>query len=389
MSFGVSVDSTAQQAGQIKSMKLLTADVGWAATDNTLFWTTDNGGHWKDITPKLSHKEQMISSVFFLDASTGWVLLKCGDDKDVLIDDVCYEFALTSNAGGDWELVHPKIVDRVPSRVITEDGQGFSGTTYLDFADAKHGWAILKRNLHVEASSGEMIRTVDGGKTWMQLPTNSLPIAEQFHFVTREEGWLSGGPDQELYVTRDAGGRWQRVEVAKPPQISGDLSPVYDLPAFTGEKHGILAVTYEGIMSNGVPVVLFRTEDGGRTWQAQMTLSEVRNTHPWAPFPSAAVGDELLTAVVSGNRITLLRAGRAGEPVSQSAEMLGLAAGADRLSFVGLQSGWILAGSSLLSTADGGASWKQIAPGGTMANPMPTPTPHKQGPRLAAWASVS
>lgn len=70
----------AQQAGRIESMKLLTADAGWATTRNKLFWTTDGGASWRDITPKLNHKRQMVSSVFFLDQSTGWALLNCADD---------------------------------------------------------------------------------------------------------------------------------------------------------------------------------------------------------------------------------------------------------------------------------------------------------------------
>jgi hypothetical protein len=41
----------AQVAGHIESMKLLTTDTGWAATRNKLFWTTDGGASWKDITP--------------------------------------------------------------------------------------------------------------------------------------------------------------------------------------------------------------------------------------------------------------------------------------------------------------------------------------------------
>jgi hypothetical protein len=41
-------DTQAQQAGRIESMKLLTAEAGWAATRTNLFWTTDDGQHWKD-----------------------------------------------------------------------------------------------------------------------------------------------------------------------------------------------------------------------------------------------------------------------------------------------------------------------------------------------------
>jgi photosystem II stability/assembly factor-like uncharacterized protein len=173
----VAVALTAQQVGRIESMKLLTPDVGWAATSRKVYWTTNSGSTWRDITPKLDHKSQIVSSVFFLDASTGWVLFSCGDGLDPAVDDVCFEFASTVNAGESWSLAHPKLVDPTSQSAI-EDGQGFSNTTFLNFADSLHGWAILKRSLPTGHSSGVMLRTVDGGKTWTQLPKESLPMAE-------------------------------------------------------------------------------------------------------------------------------------------------------------------------------------------------------------------
>jgi photosystem II stability/assembly factor-like uncharacterized protein len=61
---------------QITSMKLLTPQVGWAATTQKLYWTTDDGASWKDITPKLDHKWQAVSSVYFLGPSTGATKLR-------------------------------------------------------------------------------------------------------------------------------------------------------------------------------------------------------------------------------------------------------------------------------------------------------------------------
>jgi len=354
--------ASAQQAGRIESMKLLTPDVGWAATGKKLFWTTDGGAQWRDITPKLDHKEQRVSSVFFLDASTGWALLSCSDGRDPIADDVCFEFASTTNAGENWSVVHPKTVDPVPQSVITEDGQGFSGKTFLDFADAQHGWAILKRNLHVEASSGEMLRTVDGGHTWTQLPHDSLPMADRFCFVSTKDGWIAGGPDQELYRTHDAGDRWQLVSLAAPAQISKDMSPVYDLPVFVGEKTGYLQATNESSMSSGVPVVVFKTEDGGGTWHPLITTGTQPDAHPWTAYPSAIANGELLTATVSGGRIELSHTEQGAEAKHQSARIPVHASTVDQLSFVSPLRGWILATYWILSTSDGGASWMNVTP---------------------------
>ena len=358
--FGIA--ARAQQEGRIESMKLLTPNVGWAATKQKLFWTTDGGARWSDITPKLDHKEQRVSSVFFLDSSTGWVLLSCSDGRDPLTDDACFEFASTTNAGANWSIVRPKIVDPVPRPVITEDGQGFSAVTFLDFTDPQHGWAVLKRNLQVGRSSGLMLRTVDGGKSWTQLPRSTLPMAEHFCFVNAKDGWISGGPDQEIYSTHDSGDSWQRLLLAVPAQISQDLSPVYGLPVFVDGRTGYLPANYESSMSSGAPEVLFKTEDSGRTWHALITTGPLPDAHPWAAYPSAIVNGELLTAAISGGQIDLSRNGQSAGTKHQSTRISVRASTVDQLSFVSPQRGWVLATYWILSTDDGGISWTNVTP---------------------------
>ena len=353
--------SIAQQAGRIESMKLLTLDTGWAATNKKLFWTTDGGVQWKDITPKLSHKRQMVSSVFFLDSSTGWVLLSCGDDRDPKVDNVCFEFASTTDAGETWSAVHPKIVDSI-TQTDYSDWTGYSGATFLDFADSQHGWAILQRNLPVGRSSGEMLRTVDGGRTWTQLAKGTLPVAGNMYFLSAEDGWMAGGPDQELYATHDAGNSWKPVDVAAPKQIPQDLSPVYRLPTFVDGRTGYLAVTYESSMSSGTPVALFKTEDGGTTWHPTLTTPALSDMHPWAPYPAAITSGKLLTATISGGRIDLSHAEQGVEAKHELARISMKASSADQLSFISPDRGWILATYWLLSTKDGGITWIDVTP---------------------------
>jgi photosystem II stability/assembly factor-like uncharacterized protein len=358
-----------QSAGQIESMKLLTADTGWAATRNKLFWTTDGGSSWKDITPKLNHKKQMISSVFFLGPSTGWVLLHCGDDKDPLVDDVCFEFASTTDSGEDWIIAHPKITDPVPQAAVVEDGQGLSSTSFINFADGQHGWAILARKLPVGRSSGTLLRTTDGGRTWDQLPQNTLPVAGALYFSSPKAGWLAGGPDQELYDSRDGGNSWQHVELPTPSPVSRDLSAVYGLPTFVDGKTGYLTATYESSTSVGVPMSLFMTQDGGITWHAVVITSPLPDTHPWTAYPSSIVAGEVLTAQVSKSQITLSRAGQGHARKDQTARIPMSASSADQLSFVDPDRGWILAGYWLLSTADGGVTWSDATPNRTETVP--------------------
>ncbi len=390
--FLFTLSSDAQQPGRILSMKLLTPEVGWAATSKQLFWTTDGGVQWKDITPKLNHKRQAVSSVFFLDASTGSVLLSCGDDRDPVADDVCFEFASTINAGENWSLVHPKIVDPVPQSVIIEDGQGFSGTTFLDFSDAIHGWAILKRNLHVEASSGEMLRTADGGKTWTQLPKGTLPISEQFHFVTAKDGWIAGGgqPESDLYVTHDGGSSWSQVAIKPPvgikvevwPPTENGVWPDYRLPFFENPEHGFLIGRYwDGSRSRSV---LFATADIGKTWTFEKMLPSMDGV---TTIFRGTIFVISTTKNMDGLTLTRLPlASNASAPTSVTAEIhealirhYTLGAGYDALDMIDDARGWLLA-DELLATTDGGSTWTDISPGGVPSAPPSIRQPTKTLP---------
>ncbi|HZW95529.1 MAG TPA: hypothetical protein VFF64_21440 [Candidatus Eremiobacteraceae bacterium] len=356
-------------------MKLLTPDVGWAATSKKLFWTTDGGAQWKDITPKVTHKGQVVSSVFFLDSSTGWVLLSCGDGRDPKVDDVCFEFAYTTDAGQTWSISHPKIVDPVPQSAI-DDGQGFSGVTFVNFADSQHGWAILKRSLNTARSSGEMLRTVDGGRTWAQLPHDSLPMADHFRFVTAKNGWIAGGgqPESDLYVTHDGGDSWSQVVVKPPttvkievwPPAENGVWPDYQLPFFVSPARGFLIGSYwDG--SGGPTNVLFSTDDGGMTWRFERVF-------PGLDGAVAIVSNTLFVCSTSQSmdRLTLatLRIVDKGSPPARvTAEIHGipirhynLGAGYDSLDMIDGVHGWLLA-DELLVTVDGGATWRDITPG--------------------------
>jgi photosystem II stability/assembly factor-like uncharacterized protein len=363
--------STAQ--ARIDKIKLLTPDTGWAATENKLYRTIDGGANWKDITPKLHHKKQFVSSVFFLDAFTGWILLHCGDERDPGADDVCFEFASTKDAGQNWSVVHPGIVDSVPQTDFT-DWTGYSGKTFLHFADWQHGWAILKRNLPVGRSSGVMLRTVDGGHTWRQFPKDNIPMAEPFLFVSATDGWLTGGPSLELYVTRDAGSSWQLVSVPKPSQIGADRGTVYDLPVFENGSDGFLPVRYKVGSELGPPlttVALFATNDRGKTWKLDRVLPKIPDpTDGWLPV--ALPHSFLITATVSGDRINLLSKEQAAQSKSQSAPSSVHARhgfNVDHLSFISPQRGWALTSYWLLSTTDGGASWTNVTPDPTETIP--------------------
>lgn len=273
-------DTEAQQAGQIESMKLLTADTGWAATRDKLFWTADGAASWKDITPKPNHKHQILSSVFFLDVSTGRALLSCSDDRDIAADNSCFALASTADAEETWSVAQEKIAHAF-SREQLDDGYGFSGRSWLDFVDSQHGWEILEIATNsANPSGGEMLRTVDGGKTWT--PTKDTPTSDHFIFVTPTDGWIVGGKDQEVFATYDSGDSWQKVSLPKPSIVGPDTGIGIDLPVFVNEHRGLLLARHAvgPLMGPDLStLVLFATGDGGRTWKEERILSKLPAIH--------------------------------------------------------------------------------------------------------------
>jgi hypothetical protein len=86
--------SVAAHSVGVTDMRLVDVQVGWATTSTRLYWTSDGGGHWTDITPQ-TPTPMGIGAVFFLNSFEGWVLL-AGSDND--IDGPRFALASTASA---------------------------------------------------------------------------------------------------------------------------------------------------------------------------------------------------------------------------------------------------------------------------------------------------
>lgn len=344
---------TAQDALSIRTMKLLDQQTGWAASDNKVFWTTNGGAEWRDITPKLNHNWQHLSSVFFLNASRGWVLLRCADGTSDGYDDVCFEIASTTDSGASWSIAHPTVTDPDPEA-------GFSQNGYINFTDSLHGWIILKVNRSTAVSFGVMFATEDGGLTWHELP--QPPIAEPFEFVSTTEGWIAGGPNLELYTTHDAGSHWETVSINKPREIGSIRGVVYGLPTFDSPRHGLIPVKYKVGSALGPPyvkLVIFATNDDGKTWIVNRIFPTVPDpSDGWIPV--ALPDTTPIVPTISVGHIQLLD--RKAEFQTEPAMMPMAAANISQVSFLNARRGWVLADSSIVSTSDGGFTWTKVSP---------------------------
>jgi photosystem II stability/assembly factor-like uncharacterized protein len=391
-------------AGAVSKMKLLSAKEGWAVTSGPavralmvqhLWWTTNGGMRWRDITPPIP-PGAVISSVFVLDARRGWAVLVHSHGENAEESRPSFDLASTDNAGATWS-VQPITIPAPTSRMH------LVGAASLAFADRLHGLlGVESVDAAMSALShgyGPILETSDGGRNW-QVDTAG-PVTSML-LVTPKLGWLLGGPDSELGVTRDGGRSWQEVEL-KPPvetdqmrrqkrsheeferdfrqrlearsrQTGRQLKPppyrpyevpaTYDLPTFTDPRHGYVCVSYPQL------TVLFQTDDGGVTWTPDSVLTGLKESSQGQKIVSTVADGEWITARVPRDGPPELRKlGPGGHPAAGAAkgwEEWGPSRplGTRALSFVTPKQGWLsdIYGRLLLTT-DGGARWTDITPG--------------------------
>ena len=171
-------------------------------TYGQLYWTTDNGSHWTNVTLPAVKQEQVLS-LFFLNTSTGWVLLGEAGDPEPTLD-----IASTNDAGASWSVMHVDLPVN-PNEPIMPQGD-------IDFTDADHGWM----NLTVESGSafhpGELFRTVDGGKKWIRV---GAPGTEgKVRFIDQRNGWVLNGNGRAV-----GNSRWRRQLERSVREIATDV----------------------------------------------------------------------------------------------------------------------------------------------------------------------
>jgi photosystem II stability/assembly factor-like uncharacterized protein/DNA-binding CsgD family transcriptional regulator len=229
----------------------------------------------------------------FINASTGWLI--AGGSVPTLLK--------TTDGGGHWVRLHK-----------------FEGiVANMDFADQQNGWVATYDGIE---------QTQDGGESWTKLSmtiTNprsttgaddyELKGAQHIDFVDSLHGWVAG--TDELFRTADGGSTWTVISVPCPPDPNKGFT-------YTGALSFI--DTQKGWVGCFSPVTdkdwpLFKTTDGGDTWQ----------TLPRTSF------------------------------------------GANHLAFVDQTTGWAGTSGHLYATSDGGQTWTpaSIGSGQDIVTPMP------------------
>jgi photosystem II stability/assembly factor-like uncharacterized protein len=361
----------------IKDFKLLSSGTGWASTGARLFFTTDNGAHWKDISPPNPNRDE-LASVFFNDADTGWVLVAHhiqGDENptpDSPDNDQTFYVSATANGGTTWTS------ENLP---VWKGQHGLTDNGIIVFADKLHGWISLDEARSMAFASSVPLSTSDGGRTWNWARSGVAGSIDGILAVTDKDIWMIGrsGEDggSQLGMSHDGGESYQAVALPVPKEFAQFGYPEYSLPTFTDSLNGYEAVTYSDSEASKSVAVLFATQDGGRTWKQDRILTNLAESSVGSSIRSTVAGSTWIRSFAPhGSQPTLTKilpksgtTDGANSPVNSY--------NCD-LSFLTPSEGWMNCSGNLTSTIDGGASWTTITPrarNGVLTTDPVTPMP--------------
>jgi len=354
--------------GNVLEASMLSPTEGWALSgpETKLWWTTDGGGQWRQITPSTKVPENILS-VFFLDTRVGWALL---EDNDAGSDSAQFSLASTTSAGVKWE-VHrlsiPELVSRVNQSTKEVESIPNRASGYIKglitFADPLHGWIYVCPDI---PDLSETLITGDGGKTWQHAHVDELHIApENIVLVAPEIAWLTD--TGRLFTTQDGAKTWRAVSLPVPtksPRWSGigDADEEhYSSPVFQDSKRGFEVVTYSWFKKvRWCDAVLFETLNGGATWQAVGVLNNLPFREQ--PISSTVVDSTWLiprAPMYALPMVTVLHPGEWDNAIEF--DTYGYQSGF-KMSFINPTRGWLIMDGALLSTQDGGGSWSDVTP---------------------------
>jgi photosystem II stability/assembly factor-like uncharacterized protein len=232
----------------LRSVCFVDVWTGFAVGENGTILRTENGGTtWtKQPTDSLA----TLNGVHFTDTNHGAAVGSTLVDPSRLAAVVLR----TTDGGARWT---PRILDPEGA----ETGSVLNGVW---FTDVQTGFAVGV-TYKTQGSVGRMLRTTDGGETWVSqntsnaLPLNGISFTDASHGVG--VGGMGGGRDGpalgNILRTTNGGENWQEISI----QGLADMRAV----SFWDQKHGVAVGGFHGTHITPRAQIL-QTEDGGSTW---------------------------------------------------------------------------------------------------------------------------
>jgi len=210
----------------------------------------------------------------------------------------------------------------------------------VDFVSATRGWAV--------GEGGVVMRTIDGGATWVRRGTGHSFNLRALDFVDTEYGWAVGADDVVLRTT-DGGLTWASASI---PLVSWGWPQVLNAVSFVSRTHGWVCGP-SGTAGDGFnDLYIAKTIDGGRTWTRCSNGPYLGggSDDMWAWSDIDFVSNT--TGWVAGGGLAGVR-----KTMDGASSWSQQSAYADKLDFFDVTHGVAVGGGTALYTLNGGTSW--------------------------------
>ena len=310
--------------------------------------------------PKLEPGFQLtITHIDIIDTSAGWAL--GGDGGEYSTDHVLY----TGDGGNSWQ-------DVTPPEPAPDEG-AFKRASAA-FWDAENAW-VAYGSISTNSNNLVVWHTQDAGKNWqasesLELPADSPPPSPDFmQFIDPQRGWVlthvGAGMMHDyvaLFRTTDGGVTWQRV---MDPNTTSEIQSFGKTGlVFVDENTGWMTRDPGGVVNT---VYLDQTQDGGQDWQTQELPEPPESPDLYDQFFCGAFSPVLFSSQEGMLVITCHDMQDTNKVENflyvtsdggQSWDVSTYRGG--NLQFLNRQTGWAL-GREIDKTQDGGKTWTKIA----------------------------
>src|SRR5688572_15289486 len=167
----------AEKQVHLDQFDMITESSGWVLIDRQLFWTSDAGQTWTEISPSIQ-TDAFVEDVQFIDSKQGWLLSITPDSNGGAL----FQLSQTNDGGISWKT-------RALSLFESGEIASYAEKAEMGWLDSQTGWISVKQTSGSNFSLGTLFQTSDGGSSWNRF---TLPVSDNIYFSDPFTGWATG-----------------------------------------------------------------------------------------------------------------------------------------------------------------------------------------------------